>query len=289
MDDKVCGLILAYQTGTIEMRFGPDLAIVAETSLMSLLRWSYKTGMEKSTSSSNGQVTLVNGSEFAIISLMASENDLRIPESLPCLHDKVLAAAAEAAMSFSTDQRRKQNPAAGIIGGFIKGMKGKAEENAKMRESLTLRAPSEQLESIFSKEPFAEPSIPDLDDPMEELSIDDIEIDDEVAVALAQAASSTSQGNKRTAVEEERAKLFEGSNSADKPRMRTQQEILTKYRFGGDAAAAAAHAKDKLMQRQEKLERISQQTAELQNGAENFASLAQELAKTMENKKWWKL
>jgi syntaxin-binding protein 5 len=92
-----------------------------------------------------------------------------------------------------------------------------------------------------------------------------------------------------------------------------------------DAAAAAAHAKDKLMQRQEKLEvtvasrlqlislvffaspyseqyqtcnyvclfffyqRISQQTAELQNGAENFASLAQELAKTMENKKWWKL
>jgi len=30
-----------------------------------------------------------------------------------------------------------QNPAAGIIGGFIKGMKGKAEENAKMREILT--------------------------------------------------------------------------------------------------------------------------------------------------------
>jgi syntaxin-binding protein 5 len=56
-----------------------------------------------------------------------------------------------------------------------------------------------------------------------------------------------------------------------------------------DAAAAAAHAKDKLMQRQEKLERISQRTAELESGAENFASLAQELAKSMENKKWWKL
>lgn len=37
----------------------PDLAIVAESSLMSLLRWSYKTGMDKSTSSSNGQITLV--------------------------------------------------------------------------------------------------------------------------------------------------------------------------------------------------------------------------------------
>ncbi|KAG0546478.1 hypothetical protein BDA96_02G450500 [Sorghum bicolor] len=288
MDGKICGLILAYQTGIIEVRSVPDLAIVAESSLMSLLRWSYKTGMDKSASSSNGQITLVNGSEFAIISLMASENDFRIPESLPCLHDKVLAAAAEAAISFSTDQRRKQNPAAGIIGGFIKGMKGKAEENAKMRESLTMETPSQQLESIFLKEPFAELSIPDLDDPIEELSIDDIEIDDEVPIAPAPAASSTSQWNKRTA-EEERAKLFEGSSNVDKPRMRTPQEILTKYKFGGDAAAAAAHAKDKLMQRQEKLERISQQTAELQHGAENFASLAQELAKTMENKKWWKL
>ncbi|CAM0151615.1 unnamed protein product [Urochloa decumbens] len=288
MDDKICGLILAYQTGTIELRSVPGLAIVAESSLMSILRWSYKAGMDKSMSSSNGQITLVNGSEFAIISLMASENDFRIPESMPCLHDKVLAAAAEAAISFSTDQRRKQNPAAGILGGIIKGMKGKAEENAKMRETFTVQTPSEHLESIFLKDSFVEPSTPNVDDLIEELSIDDIEIDDEVPVAPAPASSSTSHGNKRT-TEEEREKLFEGSSDVGKPRMRTPQEILTKYKFGGDAAAAAAHAKDKLMQRQEKLERISQQTAELQNGAENFASLAQELAKTMENKKWWKL
>lgn len=36
------------------------------------------------------------------------DNHFRIPESLPCLHDKVLAAAAEAAMSISTDQKGKQ-------------------------------------------------------------------------------------------------------------------------------------------------------------------------------------
>jgi hypothetical protein len=32
----------------------------------------------------------------------------RIPESLPCLHDKVLAAAADAALSFSLNQKKKQ-------------------------------------------------------------------------------------------------------------------------------------------------------------------------------------
>lgn len=36
-----------------------------------------------------------------------------------------------------------------------------------------------------------------------------------------------------SAVEDERAKLFEGSSDADKPRMRSTQEILTKYKFGG--------------------------------------------------------
>jgi hypothetical protein len=38
----------------------PDLEILAESSLMQLLRWSYKTGMDKSMSSSNGQIALVN-------------------------------------------------------------------------------------------------------------------------------------------------------------------------------------------------------------------------------------
>lgn len=32
----------------------------------------------------------------------------RIPESLPCLHDKVLAAAADAAISLSSKQKKKQ-------------------------------------------------------------------------------------------------------------------------------------------------------------------------------------
>lgn len=231
----------------------------------------------------------VNGSEFAIISLIASENDFRIPESLPCLHDKVLAAASEAAMRMSTDQKRKQAPAAGVLGGIIKGLKGKADENVNLRKSFNSQTPTELLESIFLKESSAEPSMPSPDDPIEELSIDDIEIDDDVPISPPPASSSTSHVNKKTTVEDERAKLFEGSSVADKPRMRSTQEILTKYKFGGDAAAAAAHAKDKLMQRQEKLERISQRTQELQDGAENFASLAQELAKNMENKKWWKL
>lgn len=38
----------------------PDLKVVGETSLMSILRWSFKTNMDKTMSSSHtGQISLV--------------------------------------------------------------------------------------------------------------------------------------------------------------------------------------------------------------------------------------
>lgn len=34
---------------------------------------------------------------------------------------------------------------------------------------------------------------------------------------------------------------------------------------------------------------LNERTEELQNGAQDFASMATELAKRMENRKWWQL
>ncbi|XP_020108264.1 lethal(2) giant larvae protein homolog SRO77 isoform X2 [Ananas comosus] len=287
IDEITCGLLLVYDTGAIEIRSLPDLEVIAEQSLMSLLRWSFKTNMDKTMSSTdNGQIALVNGSELAIISLLACENDFRIPDSLPCLHDKVLAAAAEAAINASINQKKKQDTASGILGGIMKGFKGSRTENS-IAENILGNSSAEQLEEILSKVPFLEPSTTSSGDPeVDELSIDDIEIDD---VEPSQPTYTPSEPNKKNKIDEEREKLFDGSSNVTQPRVRTTQEILTQYRFGGDAAAAAAHARDKLVQRQEKLERLSQRTAELQSGAEDFASMANELVKTMENKKWWKL
>ncbi|KAK3151306.1 hypothetical protein QOZ80_3AG0244220 [Eleusine coracana subsp. coracana] len=118
--------------------------------------------------------------------------------------------------------------------------------------------------------------------PAQELTIDDIKIDDE-----ASSKSSTSILEKKSKAEMEREKLFEGSSDVQTPRKKSTQEILTKYKYNGDAAAAAAAAKNKLMERQEKLARMTEQSAELENEAANFASLAQQISKNME-KKWWK-
>ncbi|XP_061986682.1 uncharacterized protein LOC133705464 isoform X4 [Populus nigra] len=284
-DDKECGIILLYQTGEIEIRSLPDLEVVVESSLMSILRWNFKTNMEKTICpSENAQIILVNGCEFAAISLLASENHFRIPESLPCLHDKLLTAAADATISLSPNQKITRGASSGILGGLIKGFPGsKAEHHVDLLE--VCKNDFAHLESIFSSPPFLKPSIDHVDgQKVVELSIDDIDIDEPLFVSPSSETKKNDTKDKGT----ERERLFEGASTDSQPKLRTADEIKAKYRKG-DASAAAAHAKEKLIQRQEKLERLSERTAELQRGAENFASMANELAKQMEKRKWWNI
>ncbi|KAL6645759.1 hypothetical protein ACP70R_017367 [Stipagrostis hirtigluma subsp. patula] len=120
----------------------------------------------------------------------------------------------------------------------------------------------------------------------QEVTTDDTKNDD--GTPSVSASPSKSILNKKSKAEVEREKLFEGSNDVHTPRKKSTQEILTKYKFKGDAAAAAADAKNKLLERQEKLKQMEEQSAELESEAENFASLAQQIKKNVENK-WWKL
>ncbi|KAL5710191.1 hypothetical protein ACHQM5_020785 [Ranunculus cassubicifolius] len=277
-----CGVVLLYETGVIEIRSLPDLKIVSEISLMSILRWNFRANMNKTMSSSdNGLIALANGSELAFISFLAGVNDFRIPESLPSLHDHVLAAAAEAAMSVSSNQKKKQGIAPGILGGIIKGIKGKRVVDLTSNSIGSPKSLIPHLETVFSRDPFSADTKGE--EKEVEINLDDIIIDDPVEHV------STSSSHSHVAKKSERDKLFEGASIDTKPRVRTQEEIIAKYRKTGDAASAAGLARDKLIQRQEKLERINRRTEELQNGAENFASMAKELAKAMESRKWYQI
>ncbi|XP_004514218.1 uncharacterized protein [Cicer arietinum] len=291
-DDKFCGLLSLLQTGTFEIRSLPDLELITESSLLSILRWNYKVNMDKTMcSDDNGQIVLANGSELAFISLLAGENEFRSLDHLPCLHDEVLAAAADAAFTFSTsNQKKKQTTVPAILGGIVKGLKGGKASQVDLTKIPTSNFG--HLENIFFK-----PSLPDslptvavvADEKVVELDIDDIHIDE--PVTMPSTSSPDVKNKQKDKLRSDRDKLFQGGTNNDDvtPRVRTAEEIIAAYRKTGDAASVAAQTRNKLMERQEKLERISQRTAELQNGAENFASLANELVKTMERRKWWQI
>lgn len=285
-DEKELGLVVLYQSGAIEIRSLPTLEVLEEISLMSILRWNFKTNMDKTMcSSDNGQIMLVNGCEFATVSVLGNENDFRIPESLPSLYDKVLAAGVDASVSLSPNQKNKQDAAPGFLGGIIKSIKvGEEEHNVDLTE--VHKTSSAHLESLYSSPPFLKPSAAVMDDQdIMELNIDDIKIDEPIVLSSPTQKSNNERRDKGT----ERERLFEGASTATSPKVRTAEEIRAKYRKAGDASAAASQARDKLAERKEKLERLSQRTEELQNGAENFASMASELAKTMERRKWWNI
>lgn len=289
-DDKFCGILSLLQTGTFEIRSLPDLELVAESSLLSILRWNYKVNMDKTMCSDDyGQIVLANGSELAFISLLAGENEFRSLERLPCLHDNVLAAAADAAFSFSSNQKKKQTTVPAILGGIVKGLKGGKTSHAELTKIPTSNFG--HLEHIFFK-PSLSDSLPTVvvvaDEKEVELDIDDIQIDE--PQTTASTSSPDVKNKQKDKSQSDREKLFQGGTNDDvKPRVRTPEEIMAAYRKTGDAASVASQTRNKLMERQEKLERISQRTADLQNGAENFASLANELVKTMERRKWWQI
>ncbi|KAL8517245.1 hypothetical protein ACS0TY_015467 [Phlomoides rotata] len=283
--EKVCGLVVFYQTGEMEIRSLPDLELVKDFSILSVLRWNFKANMERMISSTeNLQIALTNGCEVAFISLLEGENDFRIPESLPSLHDVVLAAAANAAISVSSDHKRKQGGNPGILSGIVKGLRV-PKSNKSTHNDSNSNANLSHLEGIFMRNPIQEP-LRTTDEPgADELTIDDIEIDDPEPLA---SKLSHELDNKDKGKKSDREKLLE-DGAEIKPRIRTREEIIAKYRKTElqDASSAAGQAKNKLMERQEKLEKISRRTEDLKNGAEDFASLANELVKAMENRKWY--
>ncbi|CAH9069553.1 unnamed protein product [Cuscuta europaea] len=286
-DDGECGLIIVYRTGDIEIRSLLDLKLLGDTSLMSVLRWNFGTNMDKTMSSpGKGIVSLVNECEFAILSLY-SEYDFWTPELLPCFHDKVLAAKMNAPLCLTQNEENKKSTVNSMLAGILKGLKGEKGEQVIDYSTEPREKFIAHLESIYSRFPFSDPLTDVMEDEGElALNIDNIEIDEPIPTT-----SSSHQSNKSKSKQEneEREKLFEGGSIDTKPRLRTREEIIAKYRNKGGATSAAAQARNKLVERGEKLEQLSERTAELQSGAENFASMAQELAKSMEKRKWWKL
>ncbi|CAH8389726.1 unnamed protein product [Eruca vesicaria subsp. sativa] len=280
-DGRECAVLLLYKTGHIEIRSFPNLEVVGESSLLSLLSWNFKPNMEKTVCSDDfGHLFLVNGCEVSILSFLAHANGFRLPESLPMLHDKVLAAAADATFSQLPAHKKNHDGTPKFLSGIIKGFRSSNEQ--KVEQVLDFS----HLGNIFSSPPYLKPSVIDGDDEkIIELNIDDIEIDEPLNILPSKEKDKKEKKDKRT----DKEKLFDGASSDAQPKTRTVDEIKAKYRKAGETSAIASQAKDKLLERGEKLERISQRTAELQDGAENFASMAHELAKQMEKRKWWNI
>ncbi|KAG0587315.1 hypothetical protein KC19_2G155300 [Ceratodon purpureus] len=97
-------------------------------------------------------------------------------------------------------------------------------------------------------------------------------------------------GKKNTDAEN-RSELLDGNPNDQSPRIRSTDSIKAAYghKPSTDPTSIAAQNREKLIERQEKLEAMNKDSEEMVEGAGDFASMAEELAKKIENKPWYKL
>ncbi|XP_024533493.1 uncharacterized protein LOC9636559 isoform X2 [Selaginella moellendorffii] len=342
------GLLLLYDTGDIEIRSLPALEVIKLTSLSESLRWEFGSSpsfFRTFAVASNGRVTAVDADqEVLFMSVVADENDMRLPGSYPLLYDKDVATATEAAIKASVQAaKKKQSQIQDLFGGVMKELKhslGNAvggERTAlelpklfskqvspvashgtsivkRLKAAASSESSSNERHSDRNAEQHTERQT-DSPDKETELDIDDIDLGDDDLKSpspspsegsvkkggvMRKLRSSFNKGKKKASIkgdeDEERNMLFEGGSTETKqssktPTMRTAEEIKAAYghKRSAEASSAAAHTRDRLMERQERLQNINRRTEEMQDSAENFASMAEELAKKMESRKWWEI
>ncbi|BBN19258.1 protein MpTOMOSYN11 [Marchantia polymorpha subsp. ruderalis] len=302
------GLILLFTNGDIEFRSLPDLECVKDTSLSECVKWKIELNeflMKTLGSNIRGQLVLIDhGREVVQISCLEEDSASVQLLPQPQLYDRDVALADEHASAARNIPKKKSNIPGmegllkGVVGGVIKELKNALDPEVQHVHSAS------ELPKLFSTRPFTIPltNRPKSEVSSDNLDIDDIDVDDMPSGPTAAAEPSSGggfgkfrwslKGKEKTSHEAEgdRTKLFEGGKEA--PKARTADDIRAKYghqRKTQEVSSVMEMARNKLMERGEKLQGIENRTSELEDNAENFASMAEELAKRMAAKKWWEL
>ncbi|MCO5582349.1 hypothetical protein L7F22_036243 [Adiantum nelumboides] len=307
-------LALLNNAATLEVRSLPGLDVVQQFSMAGIYNLDPKVNENPTlVCGDQGLMALVDVKrEIIMFAVLSGDENLRTGDQLVSFFDKEVAAAGEAALKAGSLPSRRKSQLQGLIGGVLKDLKvggvlkeikGGLLKSSKSGKELSMEVQSpDYLSKVFilplstnnSGSPqLVRASQAEVADSAPELDIDDIEIEDEEAIkpGASEKAAKSKGKEKVSDPADDRRKLFDGDDDHNKPVRRSPDEIRAKYGHKplGDVSGAAGLARDKLLERQEKLQALGKRTEEMQEGAQNFASMAAELAKTMEGRKWWQL
>lgn len=310
------GLVVLNNAAILEIRSLSTLDVVKQVSLAGAYSLDPKISENLTLIfGSKGLMAMVDlKRELILFSILSRDENLRHEHPFVSFFDKDVAAAAEAASKVGALPARRKSQFQELIGGVLKDLKA-GSKLKDMKGGILKYTKSGKDESIGSYETddlfnlftsplvakqLASPRLEKSSQPKatgadQELDIDDVIIEDEELSPRPQnneqEAASSKGKEKLSDPADDRTKLFDGDQNYAKPVKRSPDEIRAKYGHKplGDVSGAAGQARDKLMERGEKLEALGKRTEEMQEGAQNFASMAAELAKTMESRKWWQL
>ncbi|GMI68258.1 DUO1-activated WD40 1, Tomosyn-like [Hibiscus trionum] len=290
------GLILIFTSGKVEIRSLPELSLLKETSIRGFRYSAPKPNSLSDSSicsSNSGDFVMVNGDqEFFIFSVLLQKDIFRNLDFISRVYRKDLVLTQEVLASGATVQKEKKK---GIFGSVLKDIKG-SKKHAPEMETEDTRESIEELSTIFSIANFpCEVENKDsqtADEDEMDLNIDDIDIDDPGEKPKEQniLAAFNKHKLKFQAFTAGKLKQMKVKNEKTTPKEEPQDEkssavdqIKKKYGFSlQNESSAARMAESKLQDNVRKLQGISLKTAEMQDTAKSFSSMARELLRSKE-------
>ncbi|KAI3794329.1 hypothetical protein L1987_36958 [Smallanthus sonchifolius] len=290
------GLVLVFTNGKIEIRSLPELSLLKATSIRGLgLSTSKPNSLPDSSycASQNGDIIMVNGDqEVFIASVLLHREIFRHLDLATQVYNKDLIIPQVIQSDHFIHKEKKK----GIFSSMIKGSKPKHELET---EPESAREGFEELSTLFSVANFPSESetrenLPTDEDEVE-LDIDDIDM---VGLEERPKGKTMMTGlNKKKLTSKFNAfkgKLKEMNVKKEKLQVKEEpqdektgsvDQIKKKYGFSstGETTSATKMAQNKLSDNIRKLKGINLRTAEMQDNAQTFSSMAKEVLRTAEN------
>ncbi|GAB4848384.1 hypothetical protein Ancab_003079 [Ancistrocladus abbreviatus] len=292
------GLILLFSSGKIEIRSLPEFSLLKETTFRS---FNYSPPKPNSYSDSSicssldGELIMIRSDqEISVVSVLSRKEVYRHLDSFSQVFSKDLMNEGLTSVNVTPKEKK------GIFGSVIKDLKGSKTRHGANEGPEDVRASSEELSSIFAISNFPPDDGHENTLALEEdvdLDIDDIDLDDPGdkpkghdglpslnKQKLASKFQSFKGKFKHMKVKNEKPVPWEEPQSE---KAGAVDEIKKKYGFpsSNETSAAANVAESKLTENLKKLQGINTRTAEMQETAKSFSSMAKDLLRNFERDK----
>ena len=244
--------------------------------------------------SCDGQVLLFNGTQ-EIVRVALPKDEKRNPLPSLCLHDKDVADATQAAIAALHASKTEEE---------VKTPKATAQSKfSSFLSSATSMMTGQSLPPPLASQPSVQQLHTVFEQAIMPLRKPTVAARQNRAPARQQFSSpplnEEQHDRDRAELLKMSAKQQEKKRPARAPGRRTVDEIKAAYGRDNKSAARRASSKtgelksvmaenmNKLAERGERLNQISDKTQQLENDAEDFMTMAKKLAEREKNKKWW--
>ncbi|KAF8011189.1 hypothetical protein BT93_J1724 [Corymbia citriodora subsp. variegata] len=305
------GLMLLFTCGKIEIRSLPELSLIRETYVRGLAGPTSKGSTINDNlicCSSDGQLLMVNkDQEIFLFSVLLQTNTFRLLGSLSQVYQKDLVHSVEGLAPVCAIQKEKPK---GLFSSVFKDTKVNREKPSPDMYKEDTRASIEELSAIFSTANFPSNIVymddsgteiekrEDLagDEDDNDLNIDDIDIGDSEEKPRGQnffgglnkkvLANKFQSFKGKLPVKIKKEKRSTKEEPQDE-KIGAVDQIKRKYGFAAssETTGAAKMAENKLQENLRKLQGISLKTAEMQDSAKSFSSMAKEVLRATEHDK----